>query len=235
MKATAKSPVPWSRVWKLYLDNQRVFWGVFSTLRRRGVAISDEEATDLIHEFLLERAPQAIATYNPDRGEIESWLFVVFRRFVMGTYRSNRRMESLLKMWGSEFHDFATAGVEKDYEIDQDLNAVKSALRDLTAQEKRAVTLFFENRRNSVRSVARELGLSRWKTARTIAQAGAKVALALGADIGVEMDDLLLLAGNKPHGVKPRSSPKARSFLKLVQAVVSRLADVEKYPTGDSQ
>src|SRR5258708_2519234 len=81
LEAQTKTQVPWNQVWKLYFENQNTFWGVISSLRRRGISISDEEATDLIHEFLLERAPFALATFRPERGQLESWLFVVFRRF----------------------------------------------------------------------------------------------------------------------------------------------------------
>jgi RNA polymerase sigma factor (sigma-70 family) len=154
LEAHTKTQVPWNQVWKLYFENQTTSWGVISSLRKRGISISDEEATDLIHEFLLERAPFALSTFRPERGQLESWLFVVFRRFAAGSYRNRQRMQMVLETWR---HELPLADANEENEAEQDAQAVKSALKGLPKDERKALQLFLEQDNGSIRGVARAL------------------------------------------------------------------------------
>jgi len=235
--AKTKTQVPWNEVWKLYFENQSTFWGVISSFRRRGISIADEEATDLIHEFLVERAPFALATFHPERGQLESWLFVVFRRFAAGSYRNGQRMRMLLETWRD---DLPITGANEANEAEQDIEAVKSALQALPKDERKALRLFLEQDNASMRAVARGLRLSRWKATRLIVSAVAKVAAALEVDIGLEPADLSLLLGRAYHESASVTRPTGRRVtdvrraIRRIHRVVAGHLGIAKYLEGDT-
>jgi len=219
-------------VWRLYLEEQSVFEGVFADLRAKGTVISRELATDLIHEFLIERAPFALATFQPDRGELRSWLFVVFRRFVLGTYRSSQRSGDILKRWQKDL----TATPSDNYPgLEQDLLAVKAVTAGLPEDERRALTTFFGADGASVRAVARALGISRWKATRLILQGAARVVRDLRVDIGVNESELgMLIAGTQKKAqansgvVTEPSAEELRLALQRVGSVLAQLLEIER-------
>jgi RNA polymerase sigma factor (sigma-70 family) len=229
LEAQTKPRVPWNQVWRLYFENQSTFWGVISSLRRRGISVSDEEATDLIHEFLMERAPFALATFHPERGQLESWLFVVFRRFAIGSYRNKQRMQTILEAWRD---DISLDGVNEENEFTQDVQVVQAALKALPKEERKALRLFLEQDDGSMRAVARALRLSRWKATRLVVRSVARVAAALEVDIGLEPIDLHLLLGGGVHadasGTRTRSSGQRvtgtrRAIQRIYNVVALRL------------
>jgi DNA-directed RNA polymerase specialized sigma24 family protein len=231
--------VPWKDVWRLYLEQQRVFESVFANLRAKGAVISKEMATDLIHEFLMERAPYALATFRSERGDLEPWLFVVFRRFVLGTYRSNQRSVNILSRWREDLLNFTNENYQG---LEQDLLTVEAATADLPTDEKRAMTIFLSDEGGSVRAVARSLGLSRWMATRLIFQALARVVQALNVDIGVEPSDLKMLISGKideanvlrAAAATGRSADDVRSAIKNVRQVLARLLEFQRSEGKDT-
>jgi len=186
----AAKQVPWNRVWQLYSENQPVFRSVFASVRAQGLHISDDDSLDLVHHFLVERAPFALATFNPEKGNIPSWLFVVFRRFVLGIYRSETQRRNLLDQLKRESQSKVT-GPAPERELD--LAAVQDAMSHVSEQEQQALRIFFDEG-GSLRSVASHLGLSRWAANRLVVSAFAKIALRMEVDIGIDPRDLELLA-----------------------------------------
>jgi RNA polymerase sigma factor (sigma-70 family) len=217
LEAQTKTQVPWNQVWKLYFENQNTFWGVISSLRRRGISISDEEATDLIHEFLLERAPFALATFHPQRGQLESWLFVVFRRFAAGSYRNGQRMRMVLEAWRD---DLPLAKVPEENEARQDVEVVKCALKALPKAERKALRLFLEQDNGSMRAVARALRLSRWNATRLVLRSVARVAVALDVDIGLDHAELQLLLGSRSDANASGARSSGRRLTDVRQAIL---------------
>jgi RNA polymerase sigma factor (sigma-70 family) len=232
-----KRQVAWSEVWKMYLDHPAVFQAVFSDLRAKGLRIPKEMTTDLIHEFLLERAPFALATFRPERGVLESWLFVVFHRFVVGTFRSRKRGQSILDKWQHEIHRLAA---DDERGAPHDLEAIEKALASLPPEEKQSLLLFLGAGGGSIREVARRLGLSRWKTERLIIQAFAKIALTLQVDIGLDSADLEMLAGggseypgaSRLRGLTGRSAPETKAAAERSRIVLSELLNIGEYRKG---
>jgi hypothetical protein len=225
--------VPWAEVWRLYLEQQRVFEGVFADLRSKGTVISKEMATDLTHEFLMERAPYALATFQSERGDLEPWLFVVFRRFVLGTYRSNQRSVSILSRW---HQDLVSSGNQGYAGLEQDLRTIEAATADLPSDEKHALTAFLSDEGGSVRAVARSLSLSRWSATRLVLQGVARVIRALNVDIGVAPSDLeIVVSGQtdeksieKAAAATKRSANEVRHAIKNVRAVLAKLLEIQR-------
>ena len=213
----------------MYRDHQAVFQAVFSDLRAKGFNISKAVATDLTHEFLLERAPFALATFKPERGLLESWLFVVFHRFVAGTFRSRKRGQAILDKWQ---HEIQGAAVVEERDAPHDLQAIEKALATLPSDEQEPLLLFLGEGGGSIREVARRLGLSRWKAERQILQAFAHIARQLRIDVGLDAADLDLIAGNSVGatvglgGAKRQSSPDAKAAIRRSRLVLSELLNI---------
>lgn len=167
---------PWSEVWTLFLENRSVFTKVFASLRQRGFVLDEDTQSDLTHEFLMERAPAALATFNPALGERAGWLFVVFRRFVVGAARTRARRQRLLASLAEEETDVAPA----EDELRLDLGALQHALAELSAEERQVIE-HVTAANGTVRSAARALGWSRWRTTHVLAAALQKLTGQLAA------------------------------------------------------
>ena len=128
--------------------------------------IDDGQAEDLIHEFLVERAPAALATFRPTKGDLQGWLFVVFRRFAVGTLRESSRHERLL----AKVAEASAAEVAHDEGFQLDLAALEAALTELPPEEHRAMLALLSSG-GTARGVARVLGTSRWRAASLISAA----------------------------------------------------------------
>jgi RNA polymerase sigma factor (sigma-70 family) len=153
-------------VWRLYAENQDVFAAVFAGLRRTGFVIEHETAVDYVHQFLIERAPAALGTFRPDRGNLKGWLFVVFKRFVLGAQRERASHERQLRRFAAD-----AVPAQAEHEQPLDLVAVRNAVAALPADQRRAVRALLRSPAGSVRDVARSLGVSRWRASQVVSEA----------------------------------------------------------------
>lgn len=201
--------VPWSDVWRTYLEHEQVFGRVVATLRATGLEISRDSALDLVHEFLLTRAPYALATFKPSRGSLPGWLFVVFRRFVLGQYRQGQRARRMLALFEREF---APTAHEVQWEPHADINAVEAAVAGLSSDHRRALHVFFGQHEHGLRAVARALGVSRWKAERIVVEATARIVLELGLDVDLDATDICLVAtgADRNSARLPATRPSGR-------------------------
>jgi RNA polymerase sigma factor (sigma-70 family) len=156
----------WAEVWRLYAENQDVFAAVFADLGSEGIGVAREGAVDYVHEFLVERAPAALETFRPERGELKAWLFVVFKRFVLGTLRERATQERLLRKFAA---DASPSQPEQEQQLD--IVAVQAAVAALPAKQQRAVRAFLQAPGGSIRDVARTLGVSRWRASQLVSDA----------------------------------------------------------------
>jgi RNA polymerase sigma factor (sigma-70 family) len=154
---------------------------VFASLRSAGLRIDREAAVDFVHEFIIERAPGALATFCPERGELKGWLFVVFRRFVLGTLRERTRQARLIRAVA----EHATSH-PVEHELAFDVDAARRAIAELPSEQRRAVRVFLETPDGSIRETARRLGVSRWRASQYVSQA----LEFLAARLGFPNDDL---------------------------------------------
>jgi RNA polymerase sigma factor (sigma-70 family) len=167
---TSAAQPSWSQVWNLYLENQEVFRAVIAGLRRGGMNLDDETAHDLAHEFLVERAREAVATFQPERGELKGWLYVVFKRFVQGAFRDRSRRLHLLEKFAVEAAAGANSGGGSE-PYEEQAQQLRGAIAKLSAEQQRAVRTFLESPNQSVRDVARLMKISRWRASSLMAQA----------------------------------------------------------------
>jgi RNA polymerase sigma factor (sigma-70 family) len=159
----SEESIDWSQLWRLYVDHSETFRGAIRDLRSSGLRLSDEDGRDYVHEFLLERAPKALRTFDPAKGNLGSWLFVVFRRFVLERLRAASRRSDLVKRMAVE-----TATPEA-VSSGADVLNVRAAMRRLPLDQRRAVRAYFrEGERESWRRVAVELRVSRGEARRLV-------------------------------------------------------------------
>ncbi len=210
----------WKRVWKLYRDHRAVFDAVFGDLRRRGTVVTRDEATELLHEFLLEQAPYALRTFDPERGQLDQWLFVVFRRFVLGRLQTHRRQARLVTALHDVGHE--PPGPSSESEQPGDLEAARCAIAELPAPQRHALLALLEPS-GSVREVARRLGTTRWRARRLVVLAVASVALALDVDVGLEREDLELLVASEGDPSIVRAAAAAGVAAEQAHAAVRRV------------
>ena len=172
---TSEDDVDWSELWRLYLDHGEAFRGAIGDLRAGGLRLSDDDATDFLHDFLLNRAPRALRSFDGTKGNLRSWLFVVFRRFVLEQRRKALRRGDLVRRLASQ----AT-------EVDQppfaaDVQTVHAAMGRLPVIERRALRAYFKDgERESWRRVAAELGVSRTEARRLVSKALDRLARSVG-------------------------------------------------------
>jgi RNA polymerase sigma factor (sigma-70 family) len=169
----------WSEVWKLYLENREVFAAVISRLRGSGVAIDEETAQDSIHEFIVDRARDAVRTFRPELGELKGWLYVVFRRFVVGKFQTQVRRNRLLSQFASEV---AVDTADNGHSASRDLASLGHAILQLSHEHRSAVNAFLHAPDPSVRAVARSLGISRWKASTLLNSALSQLSAQLRGD-----------------------------------------------------
>jgi DNA-directed RNA polymerase specialized sigma24 family protein len=177
VQSSSRNETQWADVWRLYLEHGAVFLRVLASLRSKGAQIEDDRQFEFVHQFLVEQAPKALATFRADRGDVEPWLFVVFRRFVAEQLQKESRSEHLLWSFQGEspssIHD-TTA------EDRHDAAAVRRAIDALPAEQQQVLWSFL--RTQSVRNVARQFSLSRWQTRRLLDVAIEEVVHSLGSD-----------------------------------------------------
>ena len=140
---------------------------------------------DYVHQFLVERAPAALRTFRPDRGDLKGWLFVVFKRFVLGAQRERASHERQLRRFAADAIPSQT-----EHELPLDLIAVRNAVAALPAEQRRAVRTFLRSSAGSVRDVARSLGVSRWRASQLVSEALTTLSARLG------------FPGKPPRGVR---------------------------------
>ena len=229
MVAGSKQPVPWSQVWDLYVSHASVFADVIGQLRARGTSISSDEAAELVHSFLVDHAPSALATFEPERGELRPWLWVVFRRYVIGTLRSEHRHAGILTTLTLE----STSGDDEAVEATEDLDRVRRIVETAPRAQRDALKSFFGAEGGSVRAVARSMNVSRREARRILLEATARIVLALRVDVGASWDDVRALVNggddtSKGRAVRARTSTKdQREAAERVSGILSRLLSID--------
>jgi RNA polymerase sigma factor (sigma-70 family) len=148
------------QAWSIYAKHLHVLHAALRGAGRLGIL----EGMDLVHDFVLERLPRALASYNPQVGPIEPWLFAVFRRYLNRCLREEaaaRRGWLSLEPWEDSIPAKAdTAEVLSPARLDR----VREALRKLP-DELRSVLLAYFGRgpgSGNERALSRMLHLSRY-------------------------------------------------------------------------
>jgi hypothetical protein len=154
------------QAWQVYGQHLSVLQSALHGIGGLGVL----DATDLLHDFLVDRLPSALASYDPQVGPIEPWLYAVFRRYVNRCLREDavsRKKWSSLHGW-----EGAIKGTtDKTEPLSPGLVAyVRDALARLPDQMRLVLLAYFGTGGDSgsERALARMLHVSRYAVRRQL-------------------------------------------------------------------
>jgi hypothetical protein len=147
--------------WSVYLKNRDVFAGVLRSTGRWTV----EDGLDVIHDFIIDRLPDALKSYDPERGKIKNWLFIVFLRYV-----KRRKLE--LSSWAKRKIDLDSipelpnrvATIDESF-LHSGQDQVFAKMKDLDKEHSDALTTYFGegSESDNIRALARKFKWSRYK------------------------------------------------------------------------
>lgn len=179
-----------SQVWSIYLNNQDVFASVLKLTGRWQV----DEGIDLIHDFILDRLPIAIHSFDPQKGKIKSWLFIVFIR-----YAKRRRLElnsnSKRKIDLDNIGELPQGGTSIDeYHLTFQRKKVNYALNTLNKTHQEILQTFFgdSSSANNVRALARKYNLSRHRAEKMLLEGLAMLSAQLNEPGILSKEEMLI-------------------------------------------
>jgi len=163
--------------WSAYLEHQDVFAAV---LRATGPwQIND--GVDLVHDFLVERLPQALVSYDPQRGPIRPWLYTVFIRYAKRRLSEQVALrERLLSL--ESVGEVVTGQLDQGETLTaEQRQRVQDALRQLPDDLRAILLTYFGNgpEAGSIRTLARQFKWSRHRAGQTVLVALATLAAQL--------------------------------------------------------
>src|SRR2546423_115579 len=88
-------------------DQQRQAWAIFEEYQDVFAAVlhatapwRPDEGHDAVSDFLTDRLPRALLSYNPERGELRPWLYTVFLNYTRRWRRRRASADRLLTLRG---------------------------------------------------------------------------------------------------------------------------------------
>lgn len=147
------------QAWSVYLEHQGVFASVLKSISPLQIA----DGMDLVHDFVIERLPQALASYDPDVGPIRPWLSVVFQRYARRRLAERaslqKRCLSLESLGGiilPQSDSDRTPSLEQQ-------QSIEDAFKELPDESRSILFAYFGNGPESgnFRALARRFNLSR--------------------------------------------------------------------------
>lgn len=154
-------------------------------LVREGSISTVLEASDLVHDFFIERWASVVTNYRPEQGALRPYVYAAFMRFA----RRQSLRRSLARGPSSIFGDISAEGTDRgtddtSAESQVDLAAVAAAIERLPEAERRAVVEYVQT--GSIRKAAVAGGVGRYQAHTLVAQAIARIALAMATPAGVD-------------------------------------------------
>lgn len=130
---------------------ERYYPAIFRYLRLRG---ADADTANDLTAATFERALSRFAQYDPDRAQLQTWLFVIARSLAANHWKTESRFEPL----DDEFQE-ETPGPEQEIMLTQNREQVLAALQILDPRARELIALKFGGPLNN-RQVAELTGLT---------------------------------------------------------------------------
>lgn len=208
-----------SDAWSVYLENRDIF---AAGLKATG-PWEINAGMDVLHDFLVERLPQALVTYDPEQGPMRPWLFTVFVR-----YARRRLLEraSVKNRWLS-FESLTDAEmvrlVQEKPLSEEQKKRIRNALQKLPYEFQMCLLTYFGNEPEfgNIRALARKFDWSRHRAQQVLLRALAALSAQLKegvlADEELEVCRAHLVHGEtweRIAGKLKKSEHQARSLMK---------------------
>jgi RNA polymerase sigma factor (sigma-70 family) len=164
-----------------YLRLRRLLFGALARLARQGFTAPPADALDLIQDFFAEVWPAVSANFDPARGtKLETYVYQAFVHFARPRIAELHRWRNLLVDTVELARISDRLPVAEASESERDLGAVADAIRALPPLHRDVLTAYLASGRPSERAIAEKFSLSRYRLRQTLAEAFARVAIALG-------------------------------------------------------
>lgn len=164
-----------------YLRLRRLLFGALARLARQGFTAPPADALDLIQDFFAEVWPTVSGNFDPARGtKLETYAYQAFVRFARPRIVELHRWRNLLVGTSELARMSDRTPVDEVSESERDLIAVADAVRTLPSLHRDVLTAYLASGRPSERAIAGKFSLSRYRLRQTLAEAFARVAVALG-------------------------------------------------------
>jgi DNA-directed RNA polymerase specialized sigma24 family protein len=153
------------RAWSVYLDHVDVFHAV---LRHTGPwRIS--EGVDVVNDFVVERLPKALNTYDPSR-PLRPWLYTIFDRYAR---RKRGEISGVLDRavyLGHLVEELPARRPDTEAATAEQLSTIAAAIEELPRDLKQCLHAYFNPgpTAGSFRAIAARAGISRYESKRRI-------------------------------------------------------------------
>jgi len=151
-----------------------LFFRALSRLTGQGRSASPTEALDLIHSFLLEEWSSIKANFDPDRGSLESYVFVAFTHFARRQLTQEER-RNLQLTDHRDLERYVQNASEEARGARHDAEVIARALSHLSSSEIHILRRYLQIQ--SERKVASEVEMTRHRVRDTLSRALGRLAL----------------------------------------------------------
>ncbi|WP_210166274.1 sigma-70 family RNA polymerase sigma factor [Methylobacterium sp. Leaf102] len=163
-----------------YPKYRRLLMGALARLARNGYAVPPDEGLDLIHDFFVEAWEGLLDRFDPGQVKFETYVFGAFVRFSRPRIvRLSRLRDGLLEPRALAALDVADADMD-DRATDADMMAIGRAIGRLPPAERALLAAYVGDDEPSERSLAHELGISRYDLRLKLADALGRLTVELG-------------------------------------------------------
>jgi RNA polymerase sigma factor (sigma-70 family) len=145
--------------WSVYQGNQEIFASVLHVTGKWTI----DEGLDLIHDFIVDKLPSALKTYDPEKGELKKWLYIVFLR-----YAKRRRIEISRSRNRTVDLDSLPGLIDESISSDKFVaylqhQDIVDALGDIDQKHRLILNFYFgdEKKSGNIREIARKFEISR--------------------------------------------------------------------------
>lgn len=177
-------------LWEIYFANQDVFQYVINKTGKWYI----NEGIDLIHDFMIDHLPTALNSYNPQKGSIKPWLYIVFLN-----YARRRLLEIKSYMRRTISIDDIDNLVDDQSYGNSILNKVQCKhthyiLQKIDKEYRNALLAFFGDgeEAGNIRAVAKKYNWSRHKANQNILKGIAMLSAQLEEPGVIEREELLV-------------------------------------------
>lgn len=187
-QTTEPSSTPWYADWGLAYGNlQPAFLHALGQLAKSGFAARPEEAMDLVHDFFISEYPGLIQRYDARRSRFRTYAIQAFIFFA-------RRRIANMQRWRSTLMDVRELSKQlrspaEPHFAHQDVQAITAALDRLPAQQNQILRAYLALDAPSERKVAQQLNLTRYAVREQIADALARLSVAMNEPGKLTSDD----------------------------------------------
>lgn len=163
-------------------DFQRQAWNLYADAKIRAIFHAilttygpwrTTEGVDLIQDFIHERLPNALRTFNPEVGELEPWIYTVFRNFAICRKNEEKRLNQRFVSLTDLVEPPLTRGEVPENTLTQATpSQIKASLTKLNPESRRIVlTYFSENKQASFRALSRQFKMTRYTARKRLFEA----------------------------------------------------------------